>query len=58
MDQPTLYRRSPTIRPPQAAVLAATRMTSVLSRSSWVSRRRRWIRASGSEEPVTDDPAA
>ncbi len=34
------------------------RMTSVLSRSSWVSRWRRWIRAWGSDEPVTDDLAA
>jgi hypothetical protein len=34
------------------------RMTSVLSRSSWVSRWRRWIRAWGRDEPVTDDPAA
>ena len=35
------------------------RMTSVLSRSSPVSRlKRRWIRACGSDEPVTDDPAA
>ena len=33
------------------------RMTSVLSRSSYVSRWRRWIRAWGSDEPVTDDPA-
>ncbi len=34
------------------------RMTSVLSRSLRVSRWRRWIRAWGSDEPVTDDPAA
>jgi len=34
------------------------RMTSVLSRSSPVRRWRRWIRAWGSDEPVTDDPAA
>jgi hypothetical protein len=36
------------------------RMTSLLSRSSvwWVSRWQRWIRAWGSDEPVTNDPAA
>ncbi len=34
------------------------RMTSVLSRGSPVRRWRRWIRAWGSDEPVTDDPAA
>jgi hypothetical protein len=34
------------------------RMTSVLSRSLSVSRWRRWIRASGRDEPATDEPAA
>ena len=34
------------------------RMTRVLSRSSSVSRWRRWIRAWGRDEPVPDDPAA
>ena len=34
------------------------RMTSVLSRGSSVSRWRRWLRAWGRDEPVTDEPAA
>ncbi len=34
------------------------RITSVLSRSSSVSRWRRWIRPWGRDEPVTDDAAA
>ncbi|MGO9812954.1 MAG: hypothetical protein ACLP53_19580 [Isosphaeraceae bacterium] len=34
------------------------RMTSVPSRSSLVSRWRHWIRAWGSGEPATNDPAA
>jgi hypothetical protein len=34
------------------------RVTSVPSRSSSVSCWRRWIRAWGSDEPVSDDPAA
>ena len=34
------------------------RMTSVPSRSSSVSRWRHWIRAWGSGEPATNDPAA
>ena len=34
------------------------RMTSVHSRSSELSRWRHWIRAWGSGEPITNDPAA
>ncbi|HUY33288.1 MAG TPA: hypothetical protein VMV69_10955 [Pirellulales bacterium] len=42
----------------KAAVLTATGMTSLHSRSPWVGRWRRWIGAWGRSEPVTDDPAA